>query len=124
VFPLAFSLILYVVVPLAIMLFSVRRLHDAGKPGWLVLLLLVPVANLLIMTLLAAWPGNPAANAFGAARPAPSTAALVTAIVLPLLLLAGFLASEPFDPSAAAPEVSSVADPAAAAPETLRSYRP
>jgi uncharacterized membrane protein YhaH (DUF805 family) len=123
-FPLAFSLVLYVVVPLTIMLFAVRRLHDTGKPGWLVLLLLVPVVNILIMTLLAAWPGSAEANAFGAARPAPSTAALTAAVALPLLLLAAFFASEPFEAPEAAPVGAPIAAPAAAPSETLRSYRP
>ncbi len=43
---------------------SVRRFHDAGKSGWLVLLLFVPVLNLFALALLCL-PGTGGPNRFG-----------------------------------------------------------
>lgn len=51
---------------------GVRRLHDTGKSGWLMLLALVPLLGGLVLLYLAAQPGEPARNAYGApVTPAP-----------------------------------------------------
>ena len=42
----------------------VRRLHDSDKPGWLVLLLIVPLLNLFCVALLCL-PGTPDENPYG-----------------------------------------------------------
>lgn len=43
---------------------TVRRLHDAGKTGWLILLFLAPVLNILALGLLFL-SGTPGPNRFG-----------------------------------------------------------
>lgn len=53
-----------VYLPIAISL-TVRRLHDLGKTGWLVLLGLVPVANLGLAIYTLFFPGEPGANQYG-----------------------------------------------------------
>jgi len=55
---------------------AVRRLHDTGKSGWLVLLGLVPIANIVLLVLLAL-DGTPGANQYG---PDPKARELPAAI--------------------------------------------
>jgi len=43
----------------------VRRLHDINKPGWWVLLILIPFVGAIILIVWAAQPGNPEANDYG-----------------------------------------------------------
>lgn len=124
-FTLATVGILYVLLPVLAAMLAVRRLHDIGKPGWLVLLLLVPLANILFTLVLAAWPGTAATNVFGPARPPASTPALAAAVALPLLLVAAFLASNSFEGLPAhAPEPTAAASPPVSPSDTLKSYRP
>lgn len=57
---------------------GVRRLHDTGKSGWLMLIALIPLFGGLVLLYLAAQPGQPSANAYGnpvASNPEPQTAA-------------------------------------------------
>ncbi len=42
-----------------------RRLHDTGKSGWWLLVLLAPIVGVLLMLWFFAQPGARAANAFG-----------------------------------------------------------
>lgn len=122
-FTLATVAVLYVLLPVLAAMLAVRRLHDTGKPGWLALLLLVPLANILFVLVLSAWPGAAAANVFGPPRPPPSTSAVTAAVALPALLIAAFLASEPFE-GTREQEPAAAASPPASPSDTLRAYRP
>ncbi|NHZ38512.1 DUF805 domain-containing protein [Massilia rubra] len=65
-----------------------RRLHDLGKSGWLGLLHLVPVANLLFGLWMVFGRGDPDANQYGV-PPAPTTRALViAAFLIPIAIVA------------------------------------
>ena len=55
---------------------AVRRLHDTGKSGWLVLLGLVPIANLVLLVFLAL-PGDPGANQYGPNPKQPEQSAAI-----------------------------------------------
>ncbi|RYF48008.1 MAG: DUF805 domain-containing protein [Comamonadaceae bacterium] len=44
---------------------GVRRLHDIGKSGWLMLIALIPLFGGLVLLYFAAQPGQPSANAYG-----------------------------------------------------------
>lgn len=52
-----------------------RRLHDLGLSGWLAALVVLPGVNLLVVALLALWPGQPGTNRHG--PPAPGNGLLV-----------------------------------------------
>lgn len=57
---------------------GVRRLHDTGKSGWLMLIALIPLLGGLILLYFAAQPGQPSPNAYGdpvASAREPQTAA-------------------------------------------------
>ncbi len=45
---------------------SVKRLHDMGFSGFLVILVFVPMVSMLFFLALAFWPGQPGKNQFGA----------------------------------------------------------
>jgi uncharacterized membrane protein YhaH (DUF805 family) len=46
---------------------AVRRMHDAGKSGWWLLIQLVPLFGTLVLLYFLVQPSQPGANAFGAA---------------------------------------------------------
>jgi len=88
---------LFIILPLAIAAFvlsvmwGVQRLHDLDKSGWLYLLMLVPLVNLIFYLYLLFAPGTPGPNRFGNPPPPNSTAVLVTAWVLGTLYVLMFI---------------------------------
>jgi uncharacterized membrane protein YhaH (DUF805 family) len=52
---------------------AVRRLHDTGRSGWLLLLLLIPIIGFLALLYFYLQPGTPEENRFGP-RPIPAAA--------------------------------------------------
>jgi len=51
---------------------SVRRLHDTGRSGWLMLIALIPIVGVIILIVWAVQDGQPNDNQYG---PNPKTAA-------------------------------------------------
>lgn len=82
-------LLFYGFLPIFFAILTVKRAHDFNTGGWLALLLLVPVVNLLFWFV----PGTRGENAYGAAPHAPSTGLKLIAVTLPILLLLAFLAT-------------------------------
>ena len=73
---------------------GVQRLHDMGWSGWLWLLSLVPIANLVIALLMVFMPGKEAANRYGAPPPPNSQAVKILAIgCIVLGVLSGILSA-------------------------------
>jgi uncharacterized membrane protein YhaH (DUF805 family) len=66
---------------------AVRRAHDFNMSGWLALLSLVPLVNLLFWFV----PGTVGGNRYGEPTPVDGRAWVVAAIVLPLLSFVLFL---------------------------------
>ena len=60
---------------------GVRRLHDTGKTGWLMLVSLIPLVGPIILIVLFAQPGTPGANEYG--PPTSADAASGTAGITP-----------------------------------------
>lgn len=83
-------LLFYGFLPIFFTLQTIKRAHDFNVGGWLALLLLVPVVNLMFCFI----PGTRADNTYGPVPPAPSSGLKAGAILLPILLIAGFLATE------------------------------
>lgn len=122
-YSLALVTVMLLLLPLMFAMLSVKRLHDIGKPGWLALLLLVPIANCAFALMLWLWPGEARLNAYGGVPASASTAKQALAFALPALLVAGFLASAPPGGAQAAPVPSAAAASGAAAPpNALRPY--
>jgi uncharacterized membrane protein YhaH (DUF805 family) len=64
----AFLLLVYVVLLVAGLTglsLAVRRLHDSGKSGWLLLLGIIPFIGGIILLVFVCLPGNPGPNQFG-----------------------------------------------------------
>lgn len=78
-----------------IWLFSIQRLHDIGWSGWVTLLLLLPGANLLLIVLLALWPGVAGVNRYGP-RPPPNRFWHWLAGLLAPLLMAAMMGSSAY----------------------------
>ena len=60
---------IYILYVLAILIpalaVSVRRLHDIGKSGWMILIALIPIVGAIWLLVLMASDGNPGPNDFG-----------------------------------------------------------
>ncbi|OGB27463.1 MAG: hypothetical protein A3I66_06140 [Burkholderiales bacterium RIFCSPLOWO2_02_FULL_57_36] len=82
-------LLFYGFLPIFFTILTIKRAHDFNAGGWLALLLLVPVVNLLFWFV----PGTRGENAYGAAPQAASTGLKLIAAALPVLLLLAFLAT-------------------------------
>ncbi len=69
--------------------YMVRRLHDLNKNGWLSLLVLVPLANLVLALYLVFAAGSPGANSYGAAPVANPRGMFLLALIFPAIFLVG-----------------------------------
>ncbi len=77
-------------------MWGVQRLHDLDKSGWLYLLVLVPLVNVIFYLYLLFAPGTPGPNRFGNPPPPNSTLVLVIAWVLGtlyVLMIIGVIAA-------------------------------
>jgi uncharacterized membrane protein YhaH (DUF805 family) len=76
------------VLAISIML-TVQRCHDFDTTGWLALLGLIPLVNLIFWFI----PGSDSRNRFGAPTPPNSTGVLIAVWILPALFLVGIIAA-------------------------------
>jgi uncharacterized membrane protein YhaH (DUF805 family) len=83
-------LLFYGFLPFLFTVLTIRRAHDFGFGGWLALLLLVPFVNLLFWFI----PGTRGDNRHGAQPEPPSAIVTLAALILPVLLIGSFLASD------------------------------
>ena len=105
----------YLLLPLMMGVLTIRRAHDFNYRGWLALLLLVPVINLLFWVI----PGTTGGNNYGEAPAAYTLSTLLVAFILPLLLLGGYFAA---GTSVAQSPKKFIAAPFV--PNNLRQYKP
>ena len=70
-------------------LLTIQRCHDFNTSGWVSLLILIPLVNLLFWLI----PGTPSANRFGPPAPPNTTGAILGALVLPLIFIVGITAA-------------------------------
>jgi uncharacterized membrane protein YhaH (DUF805 family) len=71
-------------------IFAIRRCHDFNGSGWLVLLYLVPIVNLIFALYLLFKPGTEDANAYGPPRPTPGweqVLGVIGAVLIGLMLV-------------------------------------
>jgi uncharacterized membrane protein YhaH (DUF805 family) len=116
--------------PIFFVQLTVRRAHDFNVEGWLALLLLVPIVNMMFAFI----PGTRGENLYGPELEPESLATNIAAVVAPLLFIAAFLSATTIPPQQAeqpaayraAPVHRSTPPPAApAGPATpLRPYIP
>ncbi len=68
---------------------TIQRCHDFDTSGWLSLLWLVPLANLIFLFI----PGTDGPNRFGAPTPPNTVGVLIGAWLLPVVFILGILAA-------------------------------
>jgi uncharacterized membrane protein YhaH (DUF805 family) len=70
---------------------SIKRLHDIGWSGWLILIGLIPIVGSIFQLLTFVMPGSKVSNLYGAPPPANSTAVKVLFWIWVALLASGFV---------------------------------
>lgn len=70
-------------------LLTIQRCHDFNSSGWLSLLLVVPVANLVFLFI----PGTDGPNRFGPPTPPNGVGVLIAAWALPVIMIVGIVAA-------------------------------
>ncbi|HYL19076.1 MAG TPA: DUF805 domain-containing protein [Burkholderiales bacterium] len=71
------------------MLLTIQRCHDFNTSGWVSLLILIPLVNLLFWFI----PGTDGPNRFGAPPPPNTTGTIVLALILPAVFMVGIVAA-------------------------------
>ena len=68
---------------------TIQRCHDFNVSGWLSLLIVVPIANLIFLFI----PGTDGANRFGGPTPPNGVGVLIVAWLVPAIAIAGIIAA-------------------------------
>jgi uncharacterized membrane protein YhaH (DUF805 family) len=71
------------------MMLTVQRSHDFNVSGWLAILALIPLVNLIFWFI----PGSDGANRFGAPTPPNSVLVLIGAWIVPFFFILGIVAA-------------------------------
>lgn len=88
-----FLALIYIAIIYFSVVFSIRRLHDRNHTGWLSLLFLVPLANLILALYLLFAPGDDRSNSYGSPRPTAGWEAVLAWIYILLFVVGGILAA-------------------------------
>jgi uncharacterized membrane protein YhaH (DUF805 family) len=70
-----------------------RRLNDLDQTGWLGLLILIPLLNLLVALYLMLWPGSKGSNTYGPAPTKNSPLLIIFGLIIPFIFIIGILAA-------------------------------
>ena len=87
-----FLAVIYIAIFYFTFVFTIRRLHDRNHTGWLSLLMLVPLANVILMLYLIFAPGDDRSNSYGSPRPTAGWETILAWIYI-LLFVVGILAA-------------------------------
>jgi uncharacterized membrane protein YhaH (DUF805 family) len=68
---------------------TIQRCHDFNTTGWLSLLVLVPLVNLIFWFI----PGTDGSNDYGAKTPPNGTGVIIAALIIPILFVVGIVAA-------------------------------
>ncbi|HUQ26438.1 MAG TPA: DUF805 domain-containing protein [Burkholderiales bacterium] len=68
---------------------TIQRCHDFNTTGWLSLLVLVPLVNLIFWFI----PGTDGENNYGAKTPPNGTGVIIAALIIPIVFVVGVLAA-------------------------------
>jgi uncharacterized membrane protein YhaH (DUF805 family) len=68
---------------------TIQRCHDFNTTGWLSLLVLVPLVNLIFWFI----PGTDGPNNYGAKTPPNGTGVVIAALIVPILFVVGVVAA-------------------------------
>ena len=82
-------IVLWIALMVVAFMLTIQRCHDFNVTGWLSLLILVPLANLVFLFI----PGTDGPNRFGAPTPPNSVGVLIVAWLFPVLFIIGIIAA-------------------------------
>ncbi|MCG6887570.1 MAG: DUF805 domain-containing protein [Proteobacteria bacterium] len=85
--------IVYIAMVVISVMLAVQRLHDLDKTGWLFLLMLIPIVNIILGLYLLFAAGSKGENRFGHAPPPNSTGIVIVAWLAGILYIGGILAA-------------------------------
>lgn len=68
---------------------TIQRAHDFNTTGWLSILVLIPLVNLIFWFI----PGTGGENRFGLPTPPNRTSTVVVALIIPIVAAVGILAA-------------------------------
>lgn len=85
--------VLYIAAFAIYFIYTKRRLNDLGKTGWLSLLMIIPVVNLIMWVYIQFFPGQPQANEYGAKPVANTTGVIILACFPVLFAVLGIIAA-------------------------------
>ena len=83
-----FIVLIYVALMYFTFVFTIRRLRGRDHTGWLSLLMLVPLANVILMLYLIFAPGDDRSNSYGSPRPTSGWEAVLAWIYIVIFVLA------------------------------------
>ena len=82
-------IVLWIAILVIAFLLTIQRCHDFNVTGWLSLLMLVPLANLVFLFI----PGTDGPNRFGGPTPPNTVGVLILAWLFPVLFVVGIIAA-------------------------------
>ncbi len=83
--------VIYIAALVVSVMIAVQRLHDLDKTGWLYLLFLIPIVNIIFGLYILFWPGSKGANRYGNPPP-PNSIGVIIAMWLLILGFVGIMA--------------------------------
>jgi uncharacterized membrane protein YhaH (DUF805 family) len=83
------SVLAFVALTVIGFMLTIQRCHDFNTTGWLSVLVLVPLANLIFWII----PGTDGPNRFGAPTPPNSVLLIIAACLVPVVFIGGVLAA-------------------------------
>jgi uncharacterized membrane protein YhaH (DUF805 family) len=85
----AFMLVAWIPMLILFFMLTIQRSHDFNLSGWVSILMLVPLLNLMFLVV----PGTDGANRYGAPTPPNSVGVLIAAWILPAIATLGLVAA-------------------------------
>lgn len=92
---LAIAMLIAIYLPILTISFVMmrRRLNDLDQTGWLGLLMLIPLLNILMALYLIFWPGTKGSNTYGPAPTKNSALLIIFGLIIPFIFITGILAA-------------------------------
>lgn len=79
--------LIYIPLFVTLLIMARRRLHDLNLTGWIALLMLVPLVNIILGLVLLFWPGSKGANRFGPPPVPNGLLVIFFGLILPLAIV-------------------------------------
>ena len=82
-------IVAYVAILVIMVMLTIQRAHDFNSSGWLALLLIIPLVNLIFWFI----PGTDGENRFGLRPPPNGAGVVILALIIPIVFVLGVVAA-------------------------------